>query len=403
MVTKTPLLIIDRLGAQWIGNFESQLAAQYDLILLTERNSKAAPGFQKIFRSEFAHFYQTQDVINKIFQDFHPGRILCLLEADLLIAAHARYVHKIPGDIYTEIDVFRNKVKMKQALTEHKIKVPDFCYAKEKEQAFLLLEKYKKIVIKPIYGFASLNVQLIQSTSELETFYTAPQNTYDISQFECEQYISGVRYHIDGIWQPKNKTKLFTVSRCSSSGLHYRTGRFLIVTPARNRNNEILQDYATNVMQALSPHKTCVFHMEVFLNHNREPIFCEVGKRPGGESSSKMFQITTGICPLYFEIKRQIEEEPNLTFSDSVKNLASWIFFYKKTGFAQLETPKEDPGWLQLRHIDVKNEHFSQPSLYSADTAATFVISGLDRKNLKENRRWIFENFKIDFLSRPYT
>lgn len=97
-------------------------------------------------------------------------------------------------------DIFTDKSLQRQFCKDHNILIPDFKVCETAQDAIPMLQKYGKIIIKPIDSQSSRGVYTIDSIDELEKKY---QDSIGWSNrrkvFLAEEYIEGDEFTIDGL------------------------------------------------------------------------------------------------------------------------------------------------------------------------------------------------------------
>ncbi len=99
---------------------------------------------------------------------------MCLSEDYLLPVAQLRAKYGVQGLKPEEAELFRNKVKMKQKLDEHHVRVPRFFQASDLIDNSDIEKSYQRItsmvgdifVIKPLADFGSNGVSVIHSKEQ---------------------------------------------------------------------------------------------------------------------------------------------------------------------------------------------------------------------------------------------
>lgn len=97
-------------------------------------------------------------------------------------------------------NLFTDKSLQRKFCSENGIDVPEFALCKKAEDAFQMLDKYGKIIIKPIDSQSSRGVFTIESKEQLLAKYeeTLSWSNRD-KAFLAEQYIDGDEFTIDGL------------------------------------------------------------------------------------------------------------------------------------------------------------------------------------------------------------
>lgn len=97
-------------------------------------------------------------------------------------------------------NIFTDKTLMRNQCKNAKLPVPDFKVCKSEEDVFEMLEKHKKIIIKPIDSQSSRGVYTITNTEELhEKFQDTLSYSNRRKEILAEEYIGGDEFTIDGL------------------------------------------------------------------------------------------------------------------------------------------------------------------------------------------------------------
>jgi D-alanine-D-alanine ligase-like ATP-grasp enzyme len=216
--------------------------------------------------TSFLSFYRKEDI-----------RFICTSEDNMIFTAELREYFDIIGIKFETAILLRDKVKMKQRLNENGVLVPKFGELTSfKNFAEIKKELGLPFVLKPRSDFSSKDVSIIHNEDD---FNLAKKN----ENFECESFINGTLYHIDGIYN--NGNIIFEAcNQYSCPNADFKLGKPLL-TITLPQNSEIKQKasiLAKNVITALG-YKTGATHLEFFITPNNEFIFLEIGGRtPGG-------------------------------------------------------------------------------------------------------------------------
>jgi hypothetical protein len=223
--------------------------------------------FQELYRA-FFELYRAKKV----------DVIIALSEFHLLSAARLRKAFSVPGPAIEQVERYRDKVKMKQALRECDIRVPSFqCCASYEEATRFARDVGYPLVLKPRDGAASQGVVKIEGPQHLRHVY----DKGGLEQYELEEFIEGDLFHVDGFSDFQGRT--FTlVSQYYNKPLDFNHGQpvgsYLIFDEART---EKLSELCLKVLRCLKIDKM-PFHMEAFLTASGEAVFLEIGARVGG-------------------------------------------------------------------------------------------------------------------------
>ena len=133
--------------------------------------------------------------------------IYLIAEGDLIRAARLRELFGIKEGQTVESAIhFRDKLKMKEKLQEHQIKVPTFMRADTATDILKFAEeKGFPFVIKPSCGYSSVNTVAIKNKEDLEHYFSSGvldklQQGMDVKLgVDIESFVFGPMYHIDGM------------------------------------------------------------------------------------------------------------------------------------------------------------------------------------------------------------
>jgi len=133
------------------------------------------------------------------------------------------------------------------------------------------------VVLKPRAGAASRGVSVLGDEQSLADALAS----VDIDGFECEEYIEGDMFHVDGV-RRGGKFHYVSVSEYIDTCLGFAQGRPLgSVLLDAGADRDRMAEFAGRCLDALGLDDGA-FHLELFRKHDGELVFCEVGMRPGG-------------------------------------------------------------------------------------------------------------------------
>lgn len=154
----------------------------------------------------YADACEVADVLDKeknleIAKKYQPDAVLSD-QSDIAIPTVA-YINEqlgLRGIGVDKADIFTDKSKMRQFCKENGVRIPDFKLCRTKDDVRGMLEKHKKIIIKPIDSQSARGVHTIESVEQLEKCY---QDTVSFSnrrkEILAEEYIGGAEFTIDGL------------------------------------------------------------------------------------------------------------------------------------------------------------------------------------------------------------
>lgn len=97
-------------------------------------------------------------------------------------------------------DLFTDKSLQREFAKEHGLNIPEYKVCENPEDAYPLLEKYGKIIIKPIDSQSSRGVYTIETKEKLiEKYMDSVKWSNRRKMFLAEEYIDGDEFTIDGL------------------------------------------------------------------------------------------------------------------------------------------------------------------------------------------------------------
>jgi hypothetical protein len=207
--------------------------------------------------------------------------IVGLSEYDLLTAARLRDELGVPGWSTDFVLNFRDKLRMKRAVSAAGLRVPRFTKLTEGITARDVAARTGlPAILKPRAGAASHGVRLARSLPEL-TRILAELEPEEFSAYECEEYVDGEVLHLDGIRRGGAYHFVSAsayVNTCLAFADGERLGSFLLDDgPLRQR----AVAFTAACLDALKLDDGA-FHLELLHRPDGELVFMEVGLRPGG-------------------------------------------------------------------------------------------------------------------------
>lgn len=218
--------------------------------------------------------------------------VLALSEFDMETGGEIRARLDVPGKLPEKIRLVRDKVAMKTAVAGAGLRVPAFAAASSAEQVRAFADQVGlPIVIKPRDGADSQDVHVVWSRTELD----AVLGSIDVGAFECEEFIDGELYQIDGV-VAGGRLRTVRSWHCLASCLDFATGSpFASVANDDSGFEGRVVAFAERVLAALELTDD-VFHLEVFREHRSDEIvFLEIGARPGGGQVRFIWQEVYGL------------------------------------------------------------------------------------------------------------
>lgn len=209
--------------------------------------------------------------------------LIAMSEYDLSNAAKLRTSFAIPGTDEEKIALYRNKVVMKERLQSDGLRIPRFIDYKTPEEAISFAEEAGyPVILKPKVGAASQGVSRVSNRKELEDVLFSIEQANETANFQCEEFITGPIFHIDGLIQ-KGELQFIAVSQYVNGCLAFSQGipNGSFVVTDRIPLKERLTRFTEEVLHSLELDNGC-FHLEVIDRNGEEAVFLEIGARMGG-------------------------------------------------------------------------------------------------------------------------
>lgn len=206
------------------------------------------------------------------------ARVLALSEFDLEVGARVREALEVPGASPAMVRRYKDKVLMKQAVEAAGLRVPRYVPLEERSSAAALVaELGLPLILKPRVGASSRGVVRIDAVDQL----AAALRAVDRLDHECERFIEGPIFHVDGLAQG-GALQFVTASRYINTCLAFNQcvplGSVMIDDAALE---EDLLRFTRAVLEALAL-RSGAFHLELIQDRRGDLHFLEIGARVGG-------------------------------------------------------------------------------------------------------------------------
>lgn len=235
--------------------------------------------------------------------DFEFDWVVATHERLLLPAARLRETLGIGGMGTEHTLLLRDKVTMKSYFSARGVRVPEFMEISEPMRAAELLDKFGRIVIKPVLGAGSSDVHVVSDENELMSLQR--QAFAGPDRYEAEEFIAGHQFHIDSV--VNNGVPVATsVSRyLDPHETLPLNGQIRSHTLDDGPDLEILLEFNRAVLRCIAWFSG-VAHLEAFLDDRGRPVFCELAGRPGGAGVKTTFRHRHGTSLLLASILPQV-------------------------------------------------------------------------------------------------
>lgn len=214
------------------------------------------------------------------------SRLVALSELDLEFAAILRAELDIPGKTVEQTRRVRDKMVMKEHVARAGLRVPRFDVATSPDRVRDFAAAVGlPLVLKPRAGADSQGVHVLRSADALERLL----DEHDLTDYECEEFIEGNLYQVDGI-VAGGEIRILRSWRCIGSCLDFARGTpFGSVTNDDPDFERRVTAFTVRVLASLGLTDD-VFHLELFRtvapvgpdDEFADMVFLEIGARAGG-------------------------------------------------------------------------------------------------------------------------
>ena len=210
-------------------------------------------------------------------------RVESLWEGTVLVAARLREVFGAPGMTYEQVVRFRDKDKMKQAVSDAGLRTPRHQRASGAKQCFEAAERIGfPLCLKPIAGAGSENTFRCDIQSDLES---ALGRVGHVGEFNVEEFIDGEEFTYDTI-SIDGRVVYENMSWYRPRPLIGRSVEWISPQTVSLRDVDrpdlaAGKELGAGVLQALG-HQTGFTHMEWYRKSDGEAVFGEIAARPPG-------------------------------------------------------------------------------------------------------------------------
>lgn len=283
---------------------------QVAYIATNESKKWLSPHSQIIIQDDLNNFDLLYENVNTLVNSLNGiDLLIAMSEPDLINAAKLREIYNVQGLKLKDTEILKDKIIMKSYVEQHNILTPPFidCLNKEKIKEFLQLIGYPAI-LKPKREASSRGVFKVTSEKELNTILSK----IPLDQYECEKYIEGDIYHVDGVILNDNLI-FIKASKYINSCLDFKNGQAVgsVVSDNKSLNKKIFA-ISKKILSALNL-SSGIFHLELIVKNN-DIYFLEIGARMGGGESNVIIRDIFGVNLAECWVKIQLNEPlPEIT------------------------------------------------------------------------------------------
>lgn len=386
-------LHFDLSGESILKNFPMPL-----VVLAEKTNARQFQGLGDNVVVEIVRYYDIPGIhacVQRLANE--PGLlgIAALSEEVIELAAELREKLNLPGMRPAEAQRFRNKLLMKEALSTAGIRVPENIECIDRKGVERLLAKHHRLVIKPVDGFGSKEVEFVQSATELDAWYGKGKK---LDEFEAEEYIDGTLYHLNAL--VRDGEILLTACAPYLPGMgniDFSSGTPLVsamLTSGELRDR--FEAFSTQAIQVLGL-RDGVTHMECFLKNDGEIVFCEVGARPGGGGIVLMIEAQYGINFPRASLLLQggLGDQVTLDPGHPGKVVGLMGFRYPHSCFIERIAPVEafNEDWIHHVRIHKQAGDFVAGAAHCTDYIGLLIFSAADFAEFETQRLNLYQRF----------
>ncbi len=300
--------------------------------------------------------------------------------------------------------LFTDKSLLRNFCREHGITIPDYKLCKSMEEAAEMLDKYKKIIIKPIDSQSSRGVFTIESYEELRKHC---EETISFSnrrkEFLAEEYVGGAEFTIDGL---------------VVNGIHYPLCISVKEMYKENPNVSKMQTYTYShpefdydELRRTNKNLVETIGLSMGLTHseykfwNGKYYLIEAGARGGGSNlSGKIVPFMSEVDNYDYLIKEALGEEVDAKAMEKLelpkKKCVIMRFFDFGEGLVKEVHGKDvlenHPSMLDFQ-LNIKPGDELKNPRYGRLRPGHFIIGGNDFEKLQEEMKDILEKVYITF------
>jgi D-ala D-ala ligase C-terminus len=308
------------------------------------------------------------------------------------IAGQLRDHFNLLGDSGDILGKFRDKIVMKQYLSDKKITLPKYIhfssdrYSENAQDYITSITDYLgfSILAKPIDAGGSRGISIINNQIELMAW--CEQHASD-KNYELDEFIVGKFYNTDTIVKDGEIIKTLVCEHLYPNDVAIRESKPIatILLQDSDPTSVLLKEFTSDVLNAMQPiPQNSVFDLDVFVDSNKKPIFIEIAARsPGGMLTEIYAKNLNGLHLEETHFRLQIGL-PTIFQNLSSDIHAAYVWVPKQTGTVE----KINPPKLQCEHtisFCVKPGEQIVAAEGISDIAAAILIWSADYAKLKED------------------
>lgn len=309
-------------------------------------------------------------------------------------AAELRQALGLPGMHCAASRRFRDKLTMKSLLDAAGIRVPAHARCDDEAAVRNLLAIHQRIVIKPVDGLGSRDVEFIDTPQGLAAWRERQDR---LDAYEAEEYIDGVLYHLNAV--VRDGMPVLTACAIYLPGManiDFASGApFVSVLVTDEELHERLRQFSDQVLAVLGM-ENGVTHLECFVKADNEIVFCETAARPGGGGIVLMIEAQYGIN--YARALLLLEGgRGDLIAPDPAHGRVAGLIGFRNpdTGFIKRIAPRErfSEPWIRHVHLPVAAGGFVPAAAHCTDFIGLLIFNSRDRAEFEQKRIDLYQRF----------
>lgn len=342
-------------------------------------------------------------VIRQCHRDFSFQKIIAPDEDDILRAASLRQELNLEGQSYESALAFRDKVRMKEILSQKNILVPPFREIEESTDLsdFVKIHGYP-LILKPCRATGCRGIDRLNDEEDVRAALLIIQDATR-SFYQVETFIEGEMYHVDGL-VIEGKIACSWPSLYFHPPLNMFKGKWAssYVLAADNPLILRLNQYAEKILDIMPTPRNTAFHLEFFISPlEKEPVICEIASRVGGKGVNQAWKSSFGVDLKQSFVRMQYGKDlSHFSMPSSPFLLAGEIWFPCPYGKVE-SIPYECPfPWVKQWEISVRVGETLVPGKdIERILGGSPLIEANDEQEMQERMtlfsQWFCHNVKI--------
>jgi biotin carboxylase len=261
------------------------------------------------------------------------------------------------------------------------LKVPEFIRAQNTLDLLEFVGRHGyPIIIKPVNGAGTVNVNWIRDEAELIAFLDNNQ----IENLDVETYVDGKLYHVDGLIYDGEVKFIWPHAYNSDSTLGFANGHHMgsYMLDKDKPITRRLIEFTKSVLKALDAPPLATFHCEVFHSVGDELVLCEIACRLGGGRIVPVLNAAFGVDMYEYWVKAQVGIPLDIKAQTEPKQMAGHLLYLPKGGVYRGPTVFEQLSWVDELLINVQpGKRYGAHS--SVDFAGSAVVTGSTELEVK--------------------